>query len=392
VKKIVVLTVLSAALGLAAAASASAAQHSRSTDDAASWWLPSVPWDRSNPAISSFAPKVRLFASVRVIPCSKLKPPLPGRCKKKPAPTVPSLGRVVATISIPGVPADAGPIAYGAGALWVEDTEGVTRIDPQTNSVAARISFQSEGTYQLVATDDGVYVPDFGADTVTRINPADNTVAATIKLAARAAPVGIAAIGGAIWVANHHGQSISRIDPTTNTVVATIPIGGLPAGAAAGPSMMTVGAGSLWAGYPAGNAVVRIDPQTDTVLATIPVGAGSCVAELAADDAAVWATAAGCGDVLTRIDPSTNQATIPRPQPPATGVGGTAIVGTNLYLVGGPTPVVLLRIDQTTGKLTGRLALPGFSTHTDSGATLVYAAGSLWLHGPATLLQIQLTG
>jgi YVTN family beta-propeller protein len=350
------------------------------------------------PAASASGTSTSFVAPTRsstLTPCSKLKRlhrPLPSRCKTaKAIPQVaalPSLGTVVATVPIPG---DPGPIAYGAGALWVDDSEGVTRIDPQTNSVTARISYQSEGTYELVATDDGVYVPDFGADTVTRIDPANNRVVATIKLAAGAAPVGIAATPGAVWVANHHGQSISRIDPSTDMVIATIPIGNLSAGAPSGPSMLTVGAGSLWAGYPAGNSVVRIDPQTDAVVATIPVGAESCVADLAADDAAVWATSAGCGDALTRIDPSTNLATMPRPQPPATQITGTAIVGANLYLaIATPSPS-LLRIDQTTGKVTGRLALPGFPTMAGNGATLVYAAGSLWIHGPDKLLRIQLT-
>jgi YVTN family beta-propeller protein len=264
----------------------------------------------------------------------------------------------------------------------------VARVDPQTNTVAAQISMPGGDALEIVADDEGVYVPNFDEDTVSRIDPATNTVTATIQLAAGAAPVGITATPGAVWVADHHGQAISRIDTASNTVVATIPTGGAP-GACCGPQQLTVGAGSLWAGVPNSGSVVRIDPTTNTVIATIPVGNGVC-GDLAADQNAVWVTNSGCaGNPVTRIDPTTNQP-VPAPKNQEVQMTGAAIVNGNVYLAVNQPKPSLLRVDAATNTITGYLALPGFSTSGDLGhTTIAYGAGSLWVRGFGEIIRIQ---
>ena len=73
---------------------------------------------------------------------------------------------------------------------------------------------------------------------VSRIDPQTNAVVARIFVGHE--PFAIAAGDGAVWVTNRTDFTVSRIDPRTNTVTATIPIGGRPEGLAVGANMVWV--------------------------------------------------------------------------------------------------------------------------------------------------------
>jgi hypothetical protein len=75
---------------------------------------------------------------------------------------------------------------------------------------------------------------------------------------------------------------------------------------------MTTAAGSVWLTDPqeSGNGlVIRIDPTTTAVTARIPfarIKAKAC-GDLAGDDKALWVVSGCNGRLLARIDPSTNK-------------------------------------------------------------------------------------
>jgi YVTN family beta-propeller protein len=307
--------------------------------------------------------------------------------KLKRAPRLPPLGTIVATVKIPG-PYNLGDIAYGAGAVWVEDAVGgVVRIDPRTNAVTAHIATTPFDYGGIVVADGAVFVAHFYDDSVTRIDPASNSAVAKITLGHGAAPEGIATTRGSVWVATHHGNAVDRIDTATNHIIATIRTG-QPAGSSGGPQSITAGAGSIWVGVPNLNAVLRLNPQTNTLTAKIKVGSGVC-GDLAADDSAAWITNSGCGgNAETRIDPSTNTA-VPSPRT-ASQMTGAVTVNGNVYLtVDTPRPGIV-RIDEATNKVTGSLPLPGFPTTGDSGhTTIVYGDGSLWVRGYGKVVRIR---
>src|SRR5262249_34551601 len=81
-------------------------------------------------------------------------------------------GKREATIA--AAPADSeGCIAVGAGSIWLaSDAKGVlSRIDPNTNSVIAKIAIPS-GSYCPVFADGSVWVTSTEHDVVARIDPA----------------------------------------------------------------------------------------------------------------------------------------------------------------------------------------------------------------------------
>jgi YVTN family beta-propeller protein len=133
-------------------------------------------------------------------------------------------------------------LAVGEGAVWVGDIAHpvsgnsiVSRVDPGTNRVAAKVPVAAEvasiavGAGAVwVASDDG---------TLTRIDPVANVATATIDLGGALSDVAVA--DGAVWVANSGAPNVVRIDPGTNQVVATITT-------KTRPDAIAVGAGAVW--------------------------------------------------------------------------------------------------------------------------------------------------
>ena len=133
-------------------------------------------------------------------------------------------------------PVGADPIfaAFGYGALWVVNTDGVsvsvirpglTRV--QTISVPSR-------PLQVAVGESGVWVADWKEGAVTRIDPDTRRVIDKIEDPKSFGFLGVAAGGGAVWLASpEFPAQIVRIDARTNRVTAHIPIDGSPRGVAA---------------------------------------------------------------------------------------------------------------------------------------------------------------
>jgi streptogramin lyase len=284
--------------------------------------------------------------------------------------TSPSVGeRLVVSIAMP----TPGSVAAAFGSIWVGNGESqtVTRVDPRTDAVIARIPTPDPATVIGVGAG-AIWVTSFPGNSLTRIDPGNNRVTRTISLAPRGAgAIGVTVFRGFVWVANHNGlptMSVSKIDPATMRVVDVIPVG---AGSSAGPVWILSSAGSIWTDVNGNaNVVVRIDPRTDRILARIP--APSACTELAADDTGVW----GAGDYgdscrpgVSRIDPRTNRVTATFDE----GGAADAVALDHGSLWYGTTATHKLgRIDTRTNKVVCLLNLPGPAFGMAAGADAIW--------------------
>jgi DNA-binding beta-propeller fold protein YncE len=249
---------------------------------------------------------------------------------------------VVATIGTGGF---ANGMTAGAGSLWVAGSGEVTRIDPATNSVAARIPVDATGSGPAaVAFGAGaVWAPVTMAGTLWAIDPSSDKVVTMISLGVPLrGPVSVSATRGAVWVAccgqsgpdaPASGGTLFRVDPGRRRVVAEIALPASPVAVAADPSgawvatasgqvlavsarrnrvvdtldaggplgfrqTIAVGAGAVWLADPFDEQVVRIDARTRRVVARIPAGAATT---LTVTRDAVWVLSSRG---LLRIDPA----------------------------------------------------------------------------------------
>jgi YVTN family beta-propeller protein len=200
---------------------------------------------------------------------------------------------VTRTVVLNRVFAGGDAIAVGAGSVWAADSGFVTRIDPATGKILALIPDGS--SVNGVAVGDGA-VWALGFPGVVRIDPATNAIVARIPVAQNVnggpSPTALTVGDGAVWVANRFTRNglnftsgkrgtVSRIDPETNAVVATIPVGHEPFGIAAD-------GGAVWVANRTDFTVSRIDPRTNAV--TVTIALGNRPAGVAAGDGAVWVT------------------------------------------------------------------------------------------------------
>lgn len=276
--------------------------------------------------------------------------------------------RLVASIAMP----TPGSVATAFGSVWVGNgpAQTVTRLDPRTDAVIARIPTPDPASVVGVGAG-AIWVTSFPGNSLTRIDPRRDRVTRTISLAPRGTgPLGVTVFRGFVWVANHNGEpttSVSKIDPATMRVVDVIPVGGV---SDAGPVWILSSAGSIWTNVNGNaNVVVRIDPRTDRILATI--SAPSACAQLAANDTGVWGA---CGDDpslpgLSRIDPRTNRVTATFDE----GGWADAVALDRGSLWFGTTATHKLgRIDTRTNKVVCLLNLPGPAFGMAAGA------GAIW--------------
>ena len=186
--------------------------------------------------------------------------------------------------ALTGPYSDAGLITAGYGSLWYASGERtITRIDPRTGRVTARIrpvsTGESDGAITAGAGSVWVAGPSQGSP-LTRIDPRTNDVLARIAVS-KFRSGGAVVAGGDVWVADVGGDHVWRIDPSRNVPVSTTPVGVAPLGVAAGH-------GSVWVANAGDGTVSRIDPVSGRVVRTIKVG-GSPTGVAVTDDA-VWVT------------------------------------------------------------------------------------------------------
>jgi virginiamycin B lyase len=177
-------------------------------------------------------------------------------------------------------------LADGAGSIWLlTDQKGVlSRVDPQTNRVVARIKVAPHS-----------YAAAFGFDAVW---------------ISRTGPKGAPGPG-----------SVQRIDPATNKVVVTIPVGPVP-------RFLAVGERGVWTLNQGDGTVTRIDPRSNQAVATIQLGMPGGGGDIAAGGGRVWVR--GTKVLLAAIDPATNRV-VERLGPPA-GSGAVRVAGNLVWV------------------------------------------------------------
>jgi hypothetical protein len=186
----------------------------------------------------------------------------------------------------------AAPCAAAAGGrwIWVADygLPQLLKIDPRTNKVRS-VSTIGSGSCGLGYGAGSMWIEDTNSNTVSRVSVSSGKRIAAVPVAAT--PYDATFAFGSAWTTAHLGGEVDRIDPARNKVVARVK--------QLGPTGVVAGFGSIWsAGF---DDVIRIDPATNKIIATIP---GISGAWTAASATAVWITTAD--GKLVRIDPATN--------------------------------------------------------------------------------------
>ena len=261
---------------------------------------------------------------------------------------------VVATVGTGGYSSG---MAAGAGALWVVGSDQVIRVDPDSDSVTARIPVAATGSGPAAVTvgAGAVWVPAAVPSALWRIAPATNKVTGRIPLGSPLrGSISVSAAGDTVWVAccgearpgypGSSGGRLLRVDPHRKRVVADLPLPANPAAVAADPAgawvatadgrvllvsrkrnrvvatidaggplgfsqTIAVGSTGVWLADPFHEQVVRIDPKTRRVTARIPAGA---VTTLAVTGDAVW----GLSSMgLVRVDPARDRLAAVAPDP-----------------------------------------------------------------------------
>jgi YVTN family beta-propeller protein len=234
-----------------------------------------------------------------------------------------------------------GPVAVGAGAVWVGnlDDRNLTKVDPAKRTPAATISLESRTPTGIAVGLGAVWVahglrgelsrvdPQFGRvtratavagtafgapngsvalgagsvwavygdSTLARLDAAGRIVGQTV---AGSQPAGIVFAGGSVWVTNSDGATVQRFNPPSfrQGALSTFNVGRQPAGIAYVD-------GSIWVACTGDDVVTRIDPGSGATL-DIPVGDGP--AAVAGAAGAVWVANTAAGTV-SRIDPGRNK-------------------------------------------------------------------------------------
>jgi YVTN family beta-propeller protein len=143
-------------------------------------------------------------------------------------------------------------LAFGYGALWAGTDVGVIRVNAGSESVSATIQLDVSVPTAVAVGNGAVWVvarPAFhccpattvGIGTLTRIDPTTNSIKAKVPIGG--APVGVAVGEGSVWIADAGTRSVIRVDPGSMGVVARIKTGARPRGIAVGDGAVWISAG-----------------------------------------------------------------------------------------------------------------------------------------------------
>ncbi len=188
---------------------------------------------------------------------------------------------------------DVGPapvgLAIGAGSLWVAvaDDGAVAQVDPVARRVVQRIPV-GNGLRALAAGEGAVWAIAALDGALVRI---DVKTGRTTRIIVGGRPAGVAAGAGAVWVADEESGTVVRVDPRSGNAAPPIAVGH-------GPGAVAVGLGAVWVANREDGTVARIDPATDRVTHTLP--AGTAPVALAVGDDALWI--ADAGGAIRRLD------------------------------------------------------------------------------------------
>ena len=298
------------------------------------------------------------------------------------APPPRPLGRVAATITLPGATSPR-VVGVADGVVWVDGgNHSAYRVDPRTNRVVDTVRLPAGSRLAAVARES-LWLADEAAGTISQADPRTGRTRRTVDIGS--VPAGpsplqegfrLAFDGNAVWVARLH-TDVARIDWPRATITGRFTIG-IPGSAyydviAAGggvalthgdqrdaaqldaqtgtatpihldgsPVGAAFGTGSFWVSVD--NATLaRIDPASRRVVATVRLDANHLPGAVAVGDGAVWVFAGG--GLLQRIDPASNQVVHALRVGPEGVDGGRLAVGAGTVWLSDATAHTLIRID-----------------------------------------------
>ena len=265
----------------------------------------------------------------------------------------PRSDQIVGQVPIPGQPS---LVAADGRSIWVASraSRTISHVDGRTRSVTKVVPVRTE-PYDLVATNDAVWLVDPEQPALVKVDPAYGSVAARralrvirpreqravlgggptggagvdagqggvwvtngttrlLKLDPRDAGVvgtfdlprpltDVAAGAGAVWAIDA-SASVLELDPGSGSIRARIPISGRSGSTSPAPLAVAAGEGAIWVVTGNPPRLSRIDPGLAAVTETSPLGVGSNPTAIATGAGAVWVTLSGEGTVA-RVDPDT---------------------------------------------------------------------------------------
>ncbi len=193
-----------------------------------------------------------------------------------------------------------GTIALTADALWVTDCDARTlsRIDRNTARITAVIATDiaaADGEINVVAGAGAVWLATAAKGEITRVDPASNTVMARITVASGSDYL---AFGHwARWAVSGSGNLIQKIDPVSNHAIRQIPLGRQP-------GFLVESEGAVCVQEQAGGTVARIEPATAAVTGRIKVDTSLGYGNIDTGKGKVWLRTTA-GETFVVIDAAT---------------------------------------------------------------------------------------
>jgi streptogramin lyase len=194
-------------------------------------------------------------------------------------------------------------LAMGFGSVWVSvpKTNEIVRIDPNRNTIQARIAVDQEPCYGIGIGPTRVWVLNCKSQTLTRIDPRVNKVDLRIPVTIAPDGEGSIAVGyKSVWfVGNEDGKSdtLTQISATTGRTRKKIKVG-------KDSAVVTLGFGSVWVTSSGKNAAYRVNPGSGRITAIIPVAPGPRFT--AAYNKSLWVLSQSDGSA-SRISPTKNR-------------------------------------------------------------------------------------
>jgi len=276
----------------------------------------------------------------------------------------PATNKVFATLPTGNRP---GPVAKGAGSIWIGNLDGktLTRVDTATRAVTDTIPLSA--TPDAVAFGAGaVWVVNGRLGTLTRVDPRFDSASDPTQLADRAVTWvggGVDASAGSVWVV-FGDSTLARVNP-----VSLRPSGEGVAGV--GPSAIAVGFDSVWVVVSSGAEVQRFRPRTfeEGPIDEVPVGRDP--RSIAIGEGAIW-VANREDESVSRIDPSFSDFGSGQPIP--VGRGPTAVAaGAGAVWVANTEAGTVSRIDPDSQEVVKTIEIG------NAPAGIVVARGLVWV-------------
>jgi hypothetical protein len=214
-----------------------------------------------------------------------------------------------------------GPLAVGAGAVWVGTRRGrvTVRVDPVGLRVTARFAGHAvvvaHGVLWSYCCRRGDKVMGFGRVDARTLGARPPLV--ITNAAGRRQPVGALAVGAdAVWTLPLEGGRLWRV-PLAGGPARALPVAGFPYRLAVdgGAVWVLSGTGEPGSGLDRTGRLRRLDPRTGAVTATTPlpdVDIGRVSVAVGHGDGGVWvagpyARGSGGGGILLRVDPASGR-------------------------------------------------------------------------------------